>query len=480
MNEESLYSIPFDEKFVKAITSSDEKEWYKYRLGVDSPTLGEILDMPGARTGRFDRASQERVTLFKLYQEHLSKQNEKRGDAIDFRPGSQMPTPAQPSQAASPFGPQFDMPNPGITAPNTPFAPEPPWSANTPRIRPPMSAVESVPFSQAKPAQPMFIPGAGEITDPRMQEFAKPLLKGPVSPEFAKNILGILAPKAQASVKDRTQDALFHAYLKNGNLEGLEVLGETREKFKAEKDEAKKLGDILEAAGGVKDGPQWKKAFGALADKIATHPQPPSTTVNVGQEKAEAATVGKGYGEMFMTVQQDAVKSQASLNKYARMQQLLTNIQTGKLKPLTKEVSALGESLGFQVDPTLPAQQAFDALEKSMALEMRNPSGGAGMPGAMSDQDRSYLEKTVPGLANTKGGNALIIDAAKKMAQRSIDVAKMAREYRKKNGGINEGFFDELQTWAEKHPLFEFLEIRTTKDGRTLGKKADGTIVEIK
>src|SRR3990167_3304442 len=237
MNEESLYSIPFDEKFVKAITSPDEKEWYKYRLGVDSPTLGEILDMPGARTGRFDRASQERVTLFKLYQEHLSKQNEKRGDAIDFRPGSQMPTPAQPSQAASPFGPQFDMPNPGITATNTPFTPEPLGSTNAPRIRPPMSAVESVPFSQAQPARPMFIPGAGEITDPRMQEFAKSsLLQGPVSRERAKDVLGILAPKAQAATDMAKQAVLLNA-VKNGQWDEVRRIAGTLESEKADKDE---------------------------------------------------------------------------------------------------------------------------------------------------------------------------------------------------------------------------------------------------
>src|SRR3990167_8385330 len=195
MNEESLYSIPFDEKFVKAITSPDEKEWYKYRLGVDSPTLGEILDMPGARTGRFDRASQERVTLFKLYQEHLAKQNEKRGDAIDFRPGSQEPQPGREAIQGAPGNMQqltgairapLDM-QALDESPLMARKPLPPTLTSNFRPGAPTIADLKMPISgaPAQPATPMFIPGAGEIRDPRMQEFGKSLLKGPVSPKFA-------------------------------------------------------------------------------------------------------------------------------------------------------------------------------------------------------------------------------------------------------------------------------------------------------
>jgi hypothetical protein len=46
------------------------------------------------------------------------------------------------------------------------------------------------------------------------------------------------------------------------------------------------------------------------------------------------------------------------------------------------------------------------------------------------------------------------MDSARKLAQRDIEVARLAREYRKKNGSINEGFYDELARFSESKPLF--------------------------
>jgi hypothetical protein len=89
-----------------------------------------------------------------------------------------------------------------------------------------------------------------------------------------------------------------------------------------------------------------------------------------------------------------------------------------------------------------------------MALEMRNPSGGAGMPGALSDSDRRYLQEMVPSLSKTAEGNKIMIDTAKKLAQREKDVAKLARDYKKQTGRFDEGFNQVLSDYSEKNPLF--------------------------
>jgi len=89
-----------------------------------------------------------------------------------------------------------------------------------------------------------------------------------------------------------------------------------------------------------------------------------------------------------------------------------------------------------------------------MALELRNPSGGAGMPGALSDKDREFLVSMTPGIAKTPGGNKLIIDTARKLAKRDQDVARLAREYRQRNGSMNEGFYAELQKYSDANPIF--------------------------
>ena len=58
MSDESIFSLPFDADLLKAVTSQNEKDWFKYRLGDESPSVGEILGITA--TGRFDRARQER------------------------------------------------------------------------------------------------------------------------------------------------------------------------------------------------------------------------------------------------------------------------------------------------------------------------------------------------------------------------------------------------------------------------------------
>lgn len=54
------------------------------------------------------------------------------------------------------------------------------------------------------------------------------------------------------------------------------------------------------------------------------------------------------------------------------------------------------------------------------------------MPGALSDKDREFLESMVPGIEMDPAGRKMIVEARKKLIQRERDVARLAREYRKK------------------------------------------------
>ncbi|MCL4182836.1 MAG: hypothetical protein KJ011_05255 [Burkholderiaceae bacterium] len=172
------------------------------------------------------------------------------------------------------------------------------------------------------------------------------------------------------------------------------------------------------------------------------------------QEKAESQAVGKFYGEAFGDIQKAGFAAQNRINNINRMAQLLEGIETGRLTPTMKDIAGVAHSLGINIDPALPQKEAIESLSNEMALQARNPSGGAGMPGALSDKDREYLSNIVPGLSKTPGGNRTILETARKLAQRDADVARMAREYRKRNGALNEGFYDELQAFAESNPLF--------------------------
>lgn len=195
--------------------------------------------------------------------------------------------------------------------------------------------------------------------------------------------------------------------------------------------------------------------------------------VNTKQETQEAKTVGEEFGKQYATLLKAGSEAPAKLSRLDRMEQLMEGVETGKLTPATTQIASIAEALGFKVDAKLGAKQALEALSNEIALQLRNPSGGAGMPGAMSDKDREFLGSMTPGLAKTKAGNKLIIETARKLTKRDGEVAKLARDYRKKNGSLDEGFYDELAEYSASHPLFGTAEegVTVTKDGWIIREK---------
>jgi hypothetical protein len=177
--------------------------------------------------------------------------------------------------------------------------------------------------------------------------------------------------------------------------------------------------------------------------------------ITMSQEKAEAQKVGAGFGEEFVNTQKLAAAANDNLARLSRMEQLLEGVETGRLTTVGTQFNSLAKSFGIDLDPKLGAKQAAQALARQMALELRNPSGGAGMPGAMSDADREFLVSMTPGLETTPEGNKLIIETGRKVAKRVQKVAEIARTYRKKHGQLDEGFYDELQAYSDAHPMFE-------------------------
>lgn len=179
------------------------------------------------------------------------------------------------------------------------------------------------------------------------------------------------------------------------------------------------------------------------------------TNINMGQEKEEAKVVGKAFGEQFADIQKSGFTAQSTINRYDRLGQLLEGVNTGKFSPLGLEISKAAQAAGFNIDPNLKNKEASVALSNEIALQLRNPAGGAGMPGALSDKDREFLVSMVPGLGTTPEGRKMMLETGKKLAKRDMDVARLAREYRKKNGSLDEGFYDELNDYANKNPLFQ-------------------------
>lgn len=179
-----------------------------------------------------------------------------------------------------------------------------------------------------------------------------------------------------------------------------------------------------------------------------------NVSVTTKQEGEEAKTVGKYFGEQYSNIQKSGMDASGKLNRLSRMEQLLNGVDTGKFAPLGKEIASGLQSLGIKIDPNLGNKEAAESLSNEMALEARNPSGGAGMPGALSDSDRLFLRNIVPGLAKTPQGNKALIETQRKLAKRDQEVAELSRNYRKKKGNVDEGLFDVLKAHADKNQLF--------------------------
>lgn len=185
-----------------------------------------------------------------------------------------------------------------------------------------------------------------------------------------------------------------------------------------------------------------------------------SLAVNGQQETEFQKRVGKEYGEQYSNIMNAGRQANTTISNLERLDQLLENVQTGKFKPTTTELKKSAKALGFDLeamgitDDVAPVEAAT-ALSNQMALEMRNPAGGAGMPGALSDADRAYLQQMTANVSDTPEGRKLKMETRRKLAQRDREVAKLAEDYRRRNGTFDEGFYSELAEWSDQNPLFE-------------------------
>jgi hypothetical protein len=215
---------------------------------------------------------------------------------------------------------------------------------------------------------------------------------------------------------------------------------------------------VIREMGIDRNGPQAQELRRKYAERVGG-----GATVNI-DNKAEtefARKVAGAQAEAYTNVQKGAAEAISSNARLDRMSQLLEGVQTGKYSTSLMELQkGLSTILGKNA-PTIfgkPAEvaqaEAASALANEIALTLRNPAGGAGMPGAMSDADRQFLQSMVPGLETTPEGRKLMVETAKSLNKRAVEVARLMEEYRKSNNNSLNGWELYLADWSEKNPLF--------------------------
>jgi len=192
-----------------------------------------------------------------------------------------------------------------------------------------------------------------------------------------------------------------------------------------------------------------------LAEAGSTKINNTTNVNNVGEKEYDKA-MGKELADLNVGIIKGANSARSNLSNIDRLEAMLNEpgvyqgTEGGKVLAAKRLAQSLGINVGEGVGPAETAQ----AISNQLALQARNPAGGAGMPGAMSDSDREFLKNMQPGLEKTPEGNRLIIDTTRKLNQRAVDVEKFRQDYLRRNGRLNEGFYTALSNWSEKNPLF--------------------------
>lgn len=129
------------------------------------------------------------------------------------------------------------------------------------------------------------------------------------------------------------------------------------------------------------------------------------------------------------------------------------NVASGRFAESISGLKNAAASFGVDIKG-LAGEQAMQSIGAQMALAIRNPDSGMGMPGAVSRQDLSFLQSMPPGLNQSKDGRALIADTYNAINDRALHVQRMMLEHEKDGGKFDSGFLKKVSDYGDNNPIF--------------------------
>jgi hypothetical protein len=149
-----------------------------------------------------------------------------------------------------------------------------------------------------------------------------------------------------------------------------------------------------------------------------------ATSVTVGGEGAEAfdKEFGKLDAQSLADVAKVGATASRSLAQIGRLEALLSNIDSG----MGASIQQFAGNFGIQTDG-LDDIQAASALINALVPAQRPPGSGP-----MSDADLELFKQSLPRIINSPGGNQIIINTMRGLAEYDAEGARIVQRLRRK------------------------------------------------
>lgn len=199
--------------------------------------------------------------------------------------------------------------------------------------------------------------------------------------------------------------------------------------------------DALPTIGGLEATNAGRKEMAVAAAQTAT---------GAGVEAAKQ--FGQDAAKTFGAIQDSGRAAAKERSRLALLRADLKNTYTGPGANMLLGIKRAANAFGIKVDG-LAEGEAARALSNQLALSLRNPAGGEGMPGAMSDADRNFLMQSVPGLLNSPQGWRAMVDMRLALADSAVKQAQYAEQLRRQGVPIQD-IPGRVQDFANQNQIF--------------------------
>src|SRR5215218_8928108 len=186
-----------------------------------------------------------------------------------------------------------------------------------------------------------------------------------------------------------------------------------------------------------------------------------ATEVNLGAgEKEESKKIGEKAGERAAKTMEQMGAAQTGALEIARMQKLLTRVDTNAAQPLKMSLGAWGKALGIEeklmTDLGIDPKQVGDAqgVQSLVGQMIVNRLGKGGFPSNnFSNKDLQFLQAIYPNIGNDPKANAIMMEAMARGYALDMKKGREWQVFRKNNKGASYEDFEVQWLDQTKHVL---------------------------